>query len=107
MLSSEAEFALIILQRRSAQARDIFEIERMDRALDEIVRNPGNTSPAPFQVRSALANASKVLKERRAIVAIGSLDRDLDAATAIPVIRTPGSTKSITSIGSIRPVFRL
>lgn len=78
------------LQRRAVQAHDIFELERIDRALDEIVRNRAKSSPPPFQVRSALANAGKVLKERRATAAIYSLEQDVAAGQDYSGCADPG-----------------
>lgn len=69
MISLETEAAVVILQQRAdvmSATNDVFELDRIDRALDQLVAHPTNTKPPIFQVRDALANASKVLKERRA-----------------------------------------
>ncbi|WP_313354538.1 hypothetical protein [Microbacterium sp.] len=54
---------------------DAFDLDRIDRALDQILAHPDNTAPAPFQVRDARANASKVLAKRRTY-AVYALDND-------------------------------
>lgn len=69
MISLETEAAVVILQQRAdvmSATSDVFELDRIDRALDQLVAHPTDTKPPTFQVRDALANASKVLKERRA-----------------------------------------
>lgn len=73
MLSEQAQAALGILHRRASKTGDNFELERIDRALDEIVRLNG-TAPAAFQVRSAMAHASKVLLDRRALAPSSSVE---------------------------------
>lgn len=74
MLSSEAESAYLALQSRALSARESYTIDRVERALDEIIRNPENTKPADHQVRSAWANAGKVLENRRSLAPQMSLD---------------------------------
>ncbi len=66
---SEAQSAIVSLQRRALRSRESYTIDVVDRALDEIVRNYDNPKPAPWQVRSALANAAKVVRGRREVVA--------------------------------------
>lgn len=73
MLTEQARDAMTALYARARKTGDVFELERIDRALDEIVRR-NDTKPAAFQIRSAMANASKVILARRAIVACASLD---------------------------------
>lgn len=90
MVTAEVQSALIHLQDRSARALDTFEAERIERALDEILRRPDSTSPAPFQVRSAMAHAGERLKERRTRVAFGSLERDLETGSVHPGYLEPG-----------------
>lgn len=86
MISDQARDALIGLHRRASRTYDLYSLDRIDRALDEISRNTGNDRPAAFQVRSANANAGKVIASRRAIAQMDSLDResDHDAGPATP-----------------------
>lgn len=57
---------LMLQQRADANsAMDVFELDRIDRALDQLVAHPTNTQPPHWQVRDARSNAAKVLKERR------------------------------------------
>lgn len=65
MISTQAQDAILILQSRAVNASDSYTLERIDRALDEIVRNPSKTDPPEHQVRSALANAAKIIDGRR------------------------------------------
>ena len=65
MFSSEAQSAYLALQSIALTAKDNYTIDRAERALDEVIRNPGNAKPAAHQVRSAWANAGKVLQNRR------------------------------------------
>lgn len=74
-MQSNALAAVDHLQQRAARFYDIYELERIDRALDEIVENLHRTDPVPFQCRSALANAAKVIRKRRAIRRYDSLDK--------------------------------
>lgn len=73
-MTSSALTALENLQQRARRATDIYDIERLDRALDEIVDNLHRADPAPFQSRNALANASKVIRKRRTIRHFHSLN---------------------------------
>lgn len=74
MLSSEAQSAYLTLQSVALAAKDNYTIDRVERALDEIIRNPENTKPAAHQARSAWANAGKVLQNRRTLVRQVPLD---------------------------------
>ena len=74
MFSSQAQSAYSTLQSQALLSADGYMLDRLERALDEILRNPRNTSPAPFQVRSALANAGKVIDNRRNLAPQTSLD---------------------------------
>jgi DNA-binding CsgD family transcriptional regulator len=62
-MTGQAQAALIHLYERAQRATDSFTQERIDRALDEIVR-VNSTDPPAWQVRSAMANASKVITAR-------------------------------------------
>ncbi|MYS81055.1 hypothetical protein GTZ85_12755 [Streptomyces sp. SID5474] len=72
MLTEQAQRALTLLQCRAKRHCEMYELERIDRASDEVIRLNG-TSPAPFQVRSALAHSGTVLRERRALVPVTPL----------------------------------
>jgi hypothetical protein len=66
-LSGQAQAALIRLYDQAKRTTDSFSLERIDRALDEIIRL-NSTDPPAWQVRSAMANASKVITARHQIV---------------------------------------
>lgn len=74
MLSSSAAAAVAQLQQRAGETHDLYQLDRYDRAIDEVLRHPDKQTPAPFQCRSALANAAKVLKNRRDICRMTSLE---------------------------------
>ncbi|MBS3693080.1 hypothetical protein [Rhodococcus qingshengii] len=81
MFTTQVESAYLGLQKQAGKAHDIYEIERIDNALDELVRNPDKSTPAAFQVRSAHSNAAKVIARRRILAPPTSLDetaRDLE-----------------------------
>ena len=62
-MTGPAQAALIRLHGQARSTADNFELERIDRALDEIVRLNGVDSYGR-QVRSAMANALKVMRHR-------------------------------------------
>lgn len=64
MLSTQVQSAVQALQARALATADSYEFDVTDRALDELLRHPGSHHPAPFQVRSARANAAKVVRCR-------------------------------------------
>jgi DNA-directed RNA polymerase specialized sigma24 family protein len=74
-LTGQAQAALIRLYDQAKHTTDNFILERIDRALDEIIRL-NSADPPAWQVRSALANASKVITARRQIVASWPTDGD-------------------------------
>jgi hypothetical protein len=77
MISTQTGEALASLQARTDLTKrrcDSFELDRIDHALDELVRNHTKTAAAERQVRSARANALKVV-QRRAEVSAFSLDQ--------------------------------
>src|SRR3954447_7269198 len=78
MITDQAHDALLALHRRAGSTAESYSLDRIDRSLDEISRNPGNDRPAPYQIRSAYANAGKVIAARRAIAPTTSLDRPRD-----------------------------
>lgn len=80
-MTGQAQAALTRLYNQAHRSTDNFDLERIDRALDEIVRL-NSTESYGRQVRSALANASKVIRERRNTVSAVSLEaRQIDAAS--------------------------
>lgn len=82
-LTGQAEAALIRLYEQAEHTSDNFTLERIDRALDEIVRLNSSNPPA-WQVRSAMANASKVILGRRRTVLSESLEA-LQVDIAVPI----------------------
>ena len=66
MITEQAQAALPRFHALAGPSADVFELDRVDRALDEVLRL-NSDQPAAFQVRSALANASKVLRHRRTL----------------------------------------
>jgi hypothetical protein len=90
MFSEQAQSAYLSLQSKAMMAADSYILDRVERALDEISRNPNNTSPAAHQVRSAWANSRKVLDRRRQLAPQISIDApagaepvELDASFAV------------------------
>jgi hypothetical protein len=73
-MNPEVQTAVRTLQQRALSAHDVFDLDRIDRALDEFTRNPGRTADPQHQVRSALSNASKVLVGRKKRLPLGSSD---------------------------------
>jgi DNA-directed RNA polymerase specialized sigma24 family protein len=74
MTYTEAQRALITLQNCVARATDCYQLDVLERAMDEIVRNFENPKPAAWQVRSAQANAGKIVRQRRQLAPMPSLD---------------------------------
>jgi hypothetical protein len=80
-LTGQAQAALMRLYEQAKHTTDNFALERIDRALDEIIRL-NSTDPPDRQVRSALANAYKVIRDRRQTVSSESLEaRQADVAS--------------------------
>ncbi|GIH28487.1 hypothetical protein Aph01nite_67970 [Acrocarpospora phusangensis] len=73
MLTEQAHDALSALYARARKTSDNYELERIERALDEIIRL-NDAAPAAFQIRSALAHAGQVLRERRGLASFAPLD---------------------------------
>ncbi|MCD5341429.1 hypothetical protein LR392_04195 [Arthrobacter sp. AK04] len=76
MISPEVQAAVATLQQQAdvaRKSRDSFELDRVERALDELVRNHTKTGKPSRMIRSARANAYKVLKDRASFNAF-SLD---------------------------------
>jgi hypothetical protein len=87
-MTGQAQAALTRLYNQAHRSADNFELERIDRALDEIVRL-NSSQPPDHQVRSAMANASKVILGRRKIapsVSLESLSERTAGGSQEPVI---------------------
>lgn len=67
MMSDEVVLAVSELQTTALRARETFHLDRADRALDELIRGCTRAAPGGHQLRSALANASKVVRGRRTL----------------------------------------
>ncbi|MGW1124832.1 hypothetical protein [Streptomyces sp. NPDC002526] len=67
MMSDAVVTAVKILQERALRADDTYELDRIERALDELLRTPGNPAPAQHRVRSALGHAYEAIERRKAI----------------------------------------
>lgn len=74
MMSLEVQAAVRTLQQQAVSAHDVFDLDRIDRALDELTRNPHKTAEPQHQVRGALGNAGKVLVRRKKRLPLGSSD---------------------------------
>lgn len=72
-LTGQAETALLRLYELAKRTTDNFTLERIDRALGEVVRLNAS-SPPEQQVRSAMANAYKVMRDRRQTVSPESIE---------------------------------
>lgn len=72
-LTGPAQATLIALQVKARRITDNFRLEQIDRALDEVLRH-NSTQRAAFQGRSAMAHAAKVIRDRRRIAPVISLD---------------------------------
>lgn len=72
-LTGQAEAALMRLYEQASHSTDNFTLERIDRALDEILRLNG-TEPPVRQVRSAMAHAYQVIRDRRRTVVPETLE---------------------------------
>ncbi|MGP3967392.1 hypothetical protein [Streptomyces sp. 6N223] len=75
MISPPIAGAVETLQKQALTSHDTYELDRIDRALDELLRNPADTStPAKFRIRSAMGHAYEALERRRAIAPRVALD---------------------------------
>jgi hypothetical protein len=75
MISHPVAGAVQALQQQALTSRDTFQLDRIDRALDELLRNPTEqTGPAPSRVRSAMGHAYEALERRRALAPRVPLD---------------------------------
>jgi hypothetical protein len=77
MITPSVERAVFALQKRALAARDTYELDRIDRALDELLRNPTDTTAsAKHRVRSAMGHAYEALERRKAIAPSAPLDAE-------------------------------
>ncbi|WP_019635059.1 hypothetical protein [Actinomadura atramentaria] len=75
MISYSVARAVTALQRQALASRDTYELDRIDRALDELLRNPTDAStPAQHRIRSAMGHAYEALQRRRAIAPLVALN---------------------------------
>jgi hypothetical protein len=77
MISHPVEGAILALQQRALATRDAYELDRIDRALDELLRNPTDTTTPPkYRVRSAMGHAYEAMERRKAIAPCASIDAE-------------------------------
>lgn len=77
MISHPVAGAVQALQKQASTSRDTYELDRIDRALDELLRNPtDNSTPAQHRIRSAMGHAYEALERRRTIATCVSLDHE-------------------------------
>nr|BFF02148.1 hypothetical protein GCM10020241_38230 [Streptoalloteichus tenebrarius] len=77
MISPIVVGAVKALQKQALATRDTYELDRIDRALDELLRNPSDAStPARCRIRSAMGHAYEALENRRKIAPFVSLDHE-------------------------------
>jgi hypothetical protein len=77
MISHPVEGAIVALQQSARATFDTYQLDRIDRALDELLRNPSDEStPAEYRVRSAMGHAYEVLERRKTIAPLVSLDAE-------------------------------
>jgi hypothetical protein len=77
MISHPVAGAVTALQQQALASRDTFELDRIDRALDELLRNPTDTStPVQHRIRSAMGHAYEALERRRAIAPLVPLNHE-------------------------------
>jgi len=96
-LTGQSQAALIALQTRARRTTDNFRLEQIDRALDEILRL-NSAQPSASQMRSTMANAAKVLRDRRRIAPVSSLDD--------PQLGQPGAPDSQIPVIDLRSWLR-
>ncbi|MDW4909424.1 hypothetical protein RB628_29805 [Streptomyces sp. ADMS] len=77
MISTPVKEAVCTLQKRALACHDNYELDRIERALDELLRNPGGEStPAKYRMRSAMGHAYEALERRKAILPSTSLSNE-------------------------------
>lgn len=67
MMSDAVLDAVCQLQDRSLRTCDTYALERIERALDELLRKPHEDAPVPYLLRSALGHAYETIERRKAI----------------------------------------
>ncbi|MFE0477478.1 hypothetical protein ACFW2V_38380 [Streptomyces sp. NPDC058947] len=68
MMSDAVTAAVAELQQRAMDTTDSYALDRIERAMDEILRKPGNeTVPTNYRIRSALGHAYETLERRKEI----------------------------------------
>ncbi|MFI9366630.1 hypothetical protein ACIG5E_37110 [Kitasatospora sp. NPDC053057] len=73
-ISDEVVAAIDALQTQAMRTSDVYQLDRIERAIDELLRNPGDDkTPARHRVRSALAHAYELLQRRKEIAPQGEL----------------------------------
>ncbi|WP_028648089.1 hypothetical protein [Nocardiopsis sp. CNT312] len=79
MISPPVIGAVQALQKQALTSHDTYELDRIDRALDELLRNPDDTSSTPtkHRIRSAMGHAYEVLERRRTIAPAAAFDHEL------------------------------
>lgn len=90
-LTGQSEAALIRLYKRARRAQDDYTLERVDRALDEIIRTDKPGLPE-HRVSSALSTASNAIREQREVIATEYLE---DLKEDVPV---PGSEEDVIDL---------
>lgn len=81
MISRSVQAAIIALQQRALAAHDLYELDRIERALDELLRTregQGASTPAAARMRSALGHAYEAIERRREIAPSTVLDDHTD-----------------------------
>ncbi|MGW2407217.1 hypothetical protein ACWCXK_22110 [Streptomyces sp. NPDC001739] len=73
MMSDAVVTAVRQLQVQALHTRDSYGQERIERALDELLRRPHEDGPVPHLKRSALGHAYQTIERRRAIAPQGEL----------------------------------
>lgn len=72
-LTRQTQAALLALHDMASRTTDTFQLDRIERALDEIIRL-NSIEPPPFQIRAAMSHASAVLRNRAQITPVVSLE---------------------------------
>ncbi|MFG2956390.1 hypothetical protein ACGF5O_22035 [Streptomyces sp. NPDC048291] len=69
MISMPVEDAVFTLQERAMRTHDLYQLDRIERALDELLRNPADDAvPSHRRIRSAMGHAYEALERRKEIV---------------------------------------